>query len=227
MQVWVSVNEADVVRIQKGMKVHFTVDAYPDKVFHGEVLQVRLNATLNRNRNGNVVTYTVVVTTENQDMKLLPYMTGWVKFEIESHPKRLDGAQRRLALEARARDDPPRRRGETWAAMNAAKQAEDKKTEKKAEGPRGPADSGQPNDRVKPADPPDQPPSQHLSPQIAAELKGHHETGRIWTIDGNYVRPVAIEIIATDGTMTEVRGREGAVLKEDDAIVDGVNVANP
>ena len=72
IQVWASVNEADIGRIHPGLKVHFTVDAYPNDVFVGEVLQVRLNATMTQ----NVVTYTVVVTTENKEMKLLPYMTA-------------------------------------------------------------------------------------------------------------------------------------------------------
>ncbi len=81
IQVWASVNEADIGRIHPSLKVHFTVDAYPNETFVGEVQQVRLNATMTQ----NVVTYTVVVTTENKDMKLLPYMTASLKFEIERH----------------------------------------------------------------------------------------------------------------------------------------------
>jgi len=72
IQVWASVNEADIGRIQPGVQVHFTVDAYPNETFVGEVQQVRLNATMTQ----NVVTYTVVVTTENKKLKLLPYMTA-------------------------------------------------------------------------------------------------------------------------------------------------------
>jgi hypothetical protein len=71
-----------------------------------------------------------------------------------------------------------------------------------------------------------QPPGQALSPQDAAALKEHREYGRLWTADGNFVRPVPVEIVATDGTMTEVRGRKGAVINEGDEIVIGVNVAS-
>ena len=76
MQVWVSVNEADVGNIRPGMKVIFSVDAYPDAEFVGVVRKIRLNATMSQ----NVVTYVVEVTTDNSDGKLLPYLTANVKF---------------------------------------------------------------------------------------------------------------------------------------------------
>lgn len=78
LQVWASVNEADVGRIQKSQTVRFSVDAFPGEEFKGEVEQVRLNATMTQ----NVVTYTVVVTTDNPGGKLLPYLTATLKFEV-------------------------------------------------------------------------------------------------------------------------------------------------
>lgn len=77
IQVWVAVNEADIGMIYPGMPVHFTVDAFPGLEFHGEVRKIRLNATMTQ----NVVTYTVEVSTENPDQKLLPYLTANVQFE--------------------------------------------------------------------------------------------------------------------------------------------------
>jgi HlyD family secretion protein len=79
MQVWASVNEADIGQICEGMPVHFTVDAYPGQVFLGKVTQVRMNATMTQ----NVVTYTVVATTDNSSGKLLPYLTANVQFEMD------------------------------------------------------------------------------------------------------------------------------------------------
>lgn len=76
IQVWVSVNEADIGSISKGQLVTFTVDAYPDRVFQGQVDKVRLNATMTQ----NVVTYTVEVNTDNDDGKLLPYLTANARF---------------------------------------------------------------------------------------------------------------------------------------------------
>jgi HlyD family secretion protein len=78
LQLWASVNEADIGQIHPGQSVRFTVDAYPRKTFHGVVSQIRLNATMTQ----NVVTYTVVVNTDNSDGQLLPYMTANVQFEI-------------------------------------------------------------------------------------------------------------------------------------------------
>jgi HlyD family secretion protein len=79
MQVWASVNEADIGQIHLDMPVRFTVDAYPDETFRGKVTQIRMNATMTQ----NVVTYTVVVTTDNSSGKLLPYLTANVQFEVD------------------------------------------------------------------------------------------------------------------------------------------------
>ena len=76
MQVWVSVNEADIGNIKPGQPAPFTVDAYPGCVFQGKVNKIRLNASMTQ----NVVTYIVEVTTDNSDGKLLPYLTANVKF---------------------------------------------------------------------------------------------------------------------------------------------------
>jgi len=77
LQVWASVSEADIVRVHKQQSVHFTVDAYPGKVFEGKVEQIRLNATMTQ----NVVTYTVVVAISSPTEKLLPYLTANLAFE--------------------------------------------------------------------------------------------------------------------------------------------------
>ncbi|MGP8198691.1 MAG: efflux RND transporter periplasmic adaptor subunit [Limisphaerales bacterium] len=76
IQVWASVNEADIGNIHAGQEVTFTVDAFPKRVFRGSVNKVRLNATMTQ----NVVTYTVEVTTDNADGRLLPYLTANVNF---------------------------------------------------------------------------------------------------------------------------------------------------
>jgi HlyD family secretion protein len=81
MQVWASVNEADIGRIRgrAEVPVRFTVDAYPGETFRGKVIQVRQNAQMTQ----NVVTYMVIVATENSDGKLLPYLTANVQFEVD------------------------------------------------------------------------------------------------------------------------------------------------
>jgi HlyD family secretion protein len=79
MQVWAAVNEADIAKIKPGTKVSFVADALPQDVFKGVVVQIRLNASMTQ----NVVTYTVVISVDNSDLKLLPYLTANVKFEVD------------------------------------------------------------------------------------------------------------------------------------------------
>jgi len=79
VEVWAQVNEADIGQLEAGLPVRFKVDAYPKRVFKGKIAQIRLNANMTQ----NVVTYTVVISTANQDRKLLPYMTAAdIKFEV-------------------------------------------------------------------------------------------------------------------------------------------------
>jgi HlyD family secretion protein len=143
MQVWASVNEADVGSIKPGQPVSFTVDTFPHDVFQGTVGQVRYNATMNQ----NVVTYTVVVDTDNTDLKLLPYLTANLSFKVDERSQALlvpnaalrwsptstdqvvpearadfEQAQRRLELPdgGKAQSDDARRqsRGTVWVEDN-------------------------------------------------------------------------------------------------------------
>ena len=72
MQVLADVDEADIGDVRPGESVTFTVDAYPDDQFQGTVQQVRLGASTSN----NVVTYKVVISTSNADLKLKPSMTA-------------------------------------------------------------------------------------------------------------------------------------------------------
>lgn len=72
MQVVADVDEADIGDVKEGERVTFTVDAYPDDTFEGEVKQVRQEATTTN----NVVTYEVVISAPNTDLKLKPGLTA-------------------------------------------------------------------------------------------------------------------------------------------------------
>lgn len=74
MQVVADVDEADIGNVKEGERVTFTVDAYPDDTFTGRVMQVRQEATTNN----NVVTYEVVISAPNSDLKLKPGLTASV-----------------------------------------------------------------------------------------------------------------------------------------------------
>ena len=271
IQVWASVNEADIGRIHEGMKVRFKVDTYPNETFFGEVAQIRLNATMTQ----NVVTYIVVVATENKEVeqppdmtasrapsgnasphyKLLPYMTASLLFEIDRHEDVLKVPNAALRWKPQPKQIAPDVRAETLAAMNRPKQADDNRDETAKGSTRHSASDAQRAGKPKqdsalatsagtatglatedwkartearkeknagkdgkPGEPAAkqgpksiaggrEPPGTLVSPQEAKTHKEFHESGRLWKVDGNFVRPVPVKIIATDGTMTEVRSK--------------------
>ncbi len=72
MQIEADISEADIAKIKENQDVEFIVDAYPDDLFVGKVTQVRLSPTTLQ----NVVTYTVIISINNKDLKLKPGMTA-------------------------------------------------------------------------------------------------------------------------------------------------------
>ena len=80
MQIETAVSEADIGMIKTGQPVTFTVDAYPNQTFHGNVHQIRLSPTTV----SNVVVYTVVINVDNSDLRLMPGMTAFVTVLIDN-----------------------------------------------------------------------------------------------------------------------------------------------
>jgi HlyD family secretion protein len=78
MQIDTSVDEADIGKVKVGQLARFTVDAYPETQFSGVVAQVRNAPIITQ----NVVTYDVVITVDNKDLKLKPGMTANVNIEV-------------------------------------------------------------------------------------------------------------------------------------------------
>ena len=72
MRVIADIDEADIGGVKEGQRVSFTVDAFPDDHFEGQVTQVRQQATTE----SNVVTYEVVISAPNKDLKLKPGLTA-------------------------------------------------------------------------------------------------------------------------------------------------------
>jgi HlyD family secretion protein len=209
LQVWASINEADIGLIHLGMPVTFQVEAFPDDSFHGTVGQIRLNAQSNQ----NVVTYTVVVDTDNSDMKLLPYLTtDPVKFEVERHNGVLLVPNAALRWQPRPEQIAP----------------EVREGEKSADG-------GKDGAEETPVASPGTEKSESSAGKVAAgeakaggkgeasgkgEGKGHRaksraEHGTLWVKDGNFVRPIPVRKGASDDQDTEVTG---------DGLEDGLQV---
>lgn len=82
MRVIADIDEADIGGVKEGQRVSFTVDAFPDDHFEGQVTQVRQQATTE----SNVVTYEVVISAPNNDLKLKPGLTANVTiFTLEKN----------------------------------------------------------------------------------------------------------------------------------------------
>jgi HlyD family secretion protein len=79
MRIDTSFAEADIGLIREGQKARFTVDAFPNRSFVGDVQQIRLNPTNQQ----NVVTYNVRITVANPELVLLPGMTAYVNIGVQ------------------------------------------------------------------------------------------------------------------------------------------------
>jgi HlyD family secretion protein len=79
MEVHANIDEADIGRIRTGQRATFSVDAYPDRTFSASVRQIRKAPQLIQ----NVVAYTVVLSTKNPDLALLPGMTAVVQVVVD------------------------------------------------------------------------------------------------------------------------------------------------
>jgi HlyD family secretion protein len=122
MEVNVAVDEADVGRVQTGQKMRFTVDAFPGERFMAKVTQIRKAPQTS----SNVVTYSVMATLDNPDLKLLPGMTASARILTEERkdvlilpnealrfrPVQADGAP--IKLEVRGREEGPGIPGRIW-----------------------------------------------------------------------------------------------------------------
>jgi HlyD family secretion protein len=180
MEVWALVNEADIGRVHDhpDMPVRFKVDAYPNDVFHGRVTQVRLNASSTQ----NVVLYTVVVSFDNPDLKVLPYMTASLLFDVERKDNVLQISNTALRWKPKLEQVLPELREELADSLNDKDQ--DKGGDKDASAEKKSA----------------------AAKDVAKFAKKPDNSGRLWVQDGAFVRPVELQKGITDGTVTEISG---------------------
>lgn len=205
LQIWASVSEADIGQIHEGQKTTFKVDAWGDQVFNGTVSQVRLNATMNQ----NVVTYTVVVDTDNSDGKLKPYQTATIEFDAGRHDQVLmvpnAALQWRPVASQLAFVAPESRSGLGSHHSHS--------TDGSSTGS----------------------PGANSSANSAANKKSDKDRldrGTVWVFDGQWLRPVHVKIGVTDQVNTEIKSgniKEGdfVVLGEEHNVVDADATQNP
>ena len=117
MNISASVSEADIGQVKDGQPVDFTVDAFPDEVFHGTVTQVRKSPTTTQ----NVVTYETIISVDNPEQKLFPGMTADVSILVAERDRRLENSQHRPALHAAGQARiSSRRRPPNWSATSGS-----------------------------------------------------------------------------------------------------------
>ncbi len=193
MQVLASVNESDIGRIRTNMPVRFKVDTYPGEVFRGTVSQIRLDAVTT----GDVVTYTVVVSTDNSDERLLPSLTASLQFEVDQRAGVLLVPNAALRWRPRPEQVPPELRDARTVASagDDGDEAAGQRLfgEARASGRTGKAKAGK-------------------------SLRRCENHCRLWVTCGEFVRPLDVELGPTDGFVTEVSGQN---VKEGMSVVIG------
>ena len=182
MQVDTNVDEADVGRVQVGQQTTFTVDAFPGRTFSGAITQVRKAAQILQ----NVVTYDVVVSADNPDLKLLPGMTANIKVVTDQRDGVLQVPNAALRFRPPGVEaDAPRNPSEPPRSPAA---------------PTGEARPG--GDRRAPSE---GRPGGNRTAADGAPRRGGGQPGRVWVLgDDGKPRPVAVQLGISDGTRSEV-----------------------
>jgi HlyD family secretion protein len=181
MQVYTSVSESDVGRIENNMPAVFTVDAFPGQRFKGKVGQIRNAAQTVQ----NVVTYNAVIDAENPNLKLRPGMTATVNITYAERDDVL--AVSNAALRFRAPAELVSAAGHPGPFPSVAPAASDKPGSGSA-GQRPGGGSGR--------------------PPGGAGRSGSGETGSpnrsVWLLKSGTPAPASIQIGLSDGTVTEI-----------------------
>lgn len=112
MQIVANIDEADIGRLRVGQPVTFTVDAYPDLTFRGNVSEIRNSPTTVQ----NVVTYDVIVKVDNSDLKLKPGMTANVSIVIDDKKRilRVPNAALRVKIQETSSAAPAPKGAGVW-----------------------------------------------------------------------------------------------------------------
>jgi len=223
LQIWASVNEADIGNIHEGQTATFTVDAHPGREFIGTVRKVRLFAQMT----SNVVTYLAEITVDNTDGKLRPYLTANVQFVVAEREKALVVPNAALRYWPSSPDLVVPEARESLAQLTSGGRGAGGGTSA------GPGGSGRRDGKRKDdAGAATRPAAALLSTQPTASTKpttapaveqAGHRRGIIWVqAAANMVRPVRVRVGITDGTSTEVIADE---LRANDVVVVGESKA--
>jgi HlyD family secretion protein len=178
MRIDTSFAEADIGGIREGQKARFTVDAFPNRQFTGEVQQIRLNPTNQQ----NVVTYNVRINVANPDEVLLPGMTAYVNIGVQKREGVLlvpNAALRfKPADPAEKKSENGQKNGPTVASVPTPGSGAGAGAD--GSGPKGPAKG----------------------------KKRDGQSGTVHVLAGDEIKPVSVQLGITDNRMTEIVGGE-------------------
>jgi len=201
MRIDTSFAEADIGLIREGQKARFTVDAFPNKSFTGDVQQIRLNPTNQQ----NVVTYNVRINVANPDHVLLPGMTAYVNIGVAKREdvllvpngalrfKPADAAEKKAENGQKSASTAPGTKPPGGAAMAPGMGA----------GMDGGGMAGK-------------------GPGDKKGKKRDGQSGTVHVLDGDEIRAVSVQLGITDNRNTEIVGGD---LKEGDRVVTGENAS--
>ncbi len=203
MQVLTNIDEADIGRVRVGQEATFSVDAFPDRPFRGNVSQIRLSPQTVQ----NVVTYPVLLDVSNPELKLRPGMTANVLLPVD----RREDVLRVPNAALRFRPDPAdlENGGKKDATKTGEKPGEPKGDE--AAVPAGARSGGAPG---RPGDASGRPGGGRKGPSRGADVYVELPTGKL--------RAVHVKTALTDGNVTAV---ESDSLKDGDEVVIGLATA--
>jgi HlyD family secretion protein len=190
MQVEAAVDEADIGNVKKGQRVTFSVDAFPDDMFEGTVSEVRLQPSVS----ANVVTYTTIINTGNDQLKLKPGMTA----NITIYTKEENNA---LLISARATKFKPD------SSIMLKYKIDDER--KKAKGQQTASAPGKGDNITQ---------SNGMLRKEPANDSNNIRRASVWVVSGNTLTRRFIRTGLEDGTQVQVLGG----LTPNDEIVDGV-----
>jgi HlyD family secretion protein len=193
VRVFASVDEADIGLISEAQRtrlpVRFTVDAYPGDLFSGTIFQIRRNSTTTQ----NVVTYPVVVSAANPDLKLLPGMTASISFQVGERAAVLRVPNAALRFYPQREQVRPEDREVLEGVAAAAGKPEDEDERERLEAMK--------------------------SAEEKADLRRNRNRRHVWVKDGEFLRAVEVVTGLADGNNTELVSGD---LKVGEKLVTGI-----
>ncbi|MEI7980097.1 MAG: efflux RND transporter periplasmic adaptor subunit [Bacteroidota bacterium] len=209
MQVQANIDEGDIGKIKVGQEVKFTVDAYPELTFSGTVRQVRLQPVVTQ----NVVNYTVIIDVPNDELKLLPGLTANITVMIEEVKEILKVPATALRfsppqeyVDEVMKNLPDSLKPRQWKRSNDSNPSGVRRQQGSFS--QNPGSTGQAGHGS----------GSGMNPGGDGQMQ-RPKPGMIWIKEGEILRPVRVRIGLTDGSFTEVKGRN---LKEDAEVVLGM-----